>query len=558
MNILKKFRFLFIGLSLALIVVACSPQAETIEVTRVVTETETETIEVTRVVEVEGETEIVTETIEVEVMAPDMPEGTLTAVLPLEPNSVNPANAADRIAGIVVNQIFDSFIELDNVTGELKPALATSWEISDDGTEYTMTLREGVVFHDGSAFDAADVVATWAAGSEDVNAYAADYAAVTVNVIDDMTVTLVVDPPDVTFLRKLTERPIISNDQYDAEGNEGIEQNPIGTGAFMFVEWNKGDRIILAANPNYWDEGKPHVAELIFRPIGESSTRLAAIQTGEVDIVSRLSSDEAKSLLGVSTVNVVRYPTDRVYYIAFNNLSTGIGQPTEDPLVRQAMNYAVDRQGIVAGLFDGFARVSTGYVTPSNLGFDPNIEPFPFDPDKARELLAEAGFPDGFEIGMACPVGAYTNFEEVCQAIANNLADVGITLTGGEVQFMESGVYWDLESQKELPPLFGDSWSASVGEALPRLTGAIGGPENSYSSWYDDNIGDLLTQISGEFDQDARAELYIELQAYMQENPPFIYLYEPNSFEAVNSRVQGYTPNAVEQYYAKDIILAGQ
>ncbi|MCP5098837.1 MAG: ABC transporter substrate-binding protein [Chloroflexi bacterium] len=555
-----KWKYLLIGLSLALLVVACSPQTETVEVTRVVTETETEMVEVTRVVEVEGESEVITEEIEVtrqvEVMAPDMPEGTLTAVLPLEPNSINPPNAADRIASIVVYQIFDGLLELDNTTGGLQPALATSWEISDDGSEYTMHLREGVTFHDGSAFDAADIVATWAAGSEDVNAYAADYASVTVNVIDDFTVVLVSDPPDVTFLRKLAERHIISNEQYEAEGNEGIEQHPVGTGAFMFVEWSKGDRIILSANPNYWDEGKPHVAELIFRPIGESSTRLAAIQTGEVDIVSRLSSDEAKSLLGASNVNVIRYPADRVYYIAFNNLSTGIGEPTEDPLVRQAMNYAVDRQGIVAGLFDGFARVSTGYVTPSNLGFDQSIEPFPYDPDKARELLAEAGFPDGFEIGMACPVGAYTNFEEVCQAIANNLAEVGITLTGGEIQFMESGVYWDLESQKELPPLFGDSWSASVGEALPRLQGALGGPDRSYSSWYDDEIGSLLTQIEVEFDQDARADLYVQLQAYMQENPPFIYLYEPNSFEAANVRVQGYTPNAVEQYYAKDVILA--
>ncbi|MCB0121532.1 MAG: hypothetical protein KDE58_04770, partial [Caldilineaceae bacterium] len=178
------------------------------------------------------------------------------------------------------------------------------------------------------------------------------------------------------------------------------------------------------------------------------------------------------------------------------------------------------------------------------------------DPEKAKALLAEAGYEDGFEIGMACPIGAYTNFEEVCQAIASDLEAVGITIAGGEVDLMESGVYWDLEAKKELPPLFGDSWSASVGEALPRLEGALGGPEQSYSSWYDEEIVNLLGQIGAEFDDDARAELYKELQNYMMENPPFIYLYEPNSFEAITARVEGYTPSSNEQYYAKDIWLA--
>ena len=490
-----------------------------------------------------------------EVAPPDSPQGTLTAALPLEPNSINPPNAADRIAGIVVLQIFDALMELDNTTGEVKPALATEWSISEDGTEYTFKLREGVTFHDGSPFDADDVVATFVAGADPANAYAADYEGTTVEIIDPLNIKIITETPDVTYFRRLAERQIISNEQFEAGGNQAIEEAPVGTGAFKFVEWQKGDKIVLAANEDYWDAGKPYVAELIFRPIPESSTRLAAIQTGEVNIVNRLSADEARTLLNAEDVNVVRYPADRVYYIAFNNLSTGIGQPTESPLVRQAMNHAVDRQAIIDGLFNGFARLSTGFVTPSNLGFDESLEPFAYDPDKARDLLAEAGFADGFEIGMACPIGAYTNFEEVCQAIADDLSEVGITLEGGEIQFMESGVYWDLEANKELPPLFGDSWSASVGEALPRLDGSLGGPENSYSAWFDEGIGALLSQIEQEFDTTKRAELYRELQATMVENPPFIYLYEPNSFEATTGQVHGYTPNSTEQYYAKDVFL---
>ncbi|MEZ4681155.1 MAG: ABC transporter substrate-binding protein [Caldilineaceae bacterium] len=486
----------------------------------------------------------------------DGPSGTLIAALPLEPNSINPPNGADRMAGLVTMQIFDALMEPNFETGELDPALATEWSVSEDGLTYSFTLREGVTFHDGSEFNADDVVATFAAGVDPANAYAADYEGITVEVDDPLHVRIVRETTDVTYLRRLAETQIISNDQFAEGGNQAIEDAPIGTGAFRFVEWQKGDRIVLEANENYWDTGTPHVAELIFRPIPESSTRLAAVQTGEVDIVNRLSADEAQSLLGVEGVEVVRYPADRVYYIAFNNLSTGIGLPTEDPQVRQAMNYAVNRQAIVDGLFNGFARLSTGFVTPSNLGFDESLEPFPYDPEKAKELLAAAGYADGFEIGMACPIGAYTNFEEVCQAIAADLAAVGITVTGGEVELMESGVYWDKEAVKELPPLFGDSWSASVGEALPRLEGALGGPEQSYSSWLDEEIVNKLAAIGAEFDDEARAELYKELQTYMIENPPFIYLYEPNSFEAITARVEGYTPSSNEQYYAKDISLA--
>ncbi len=487
---------------------------------------------------------------------PSEPTGTLTAALPLEPNSLNPPNGADRMAGLVTMQIFDSLMEINNETGEIEPALATEWTVSEDGTTYEFTLREGVTFHDGSEFNADDVVATFEAGRDPANAYAADYEVATVEVVDPLQVRIVRETPDVTYLRRLAETQIISDQQFAEGGNQAIEENPIGTGPFQFVEWQKGSRIVLNANANYWEEGKPYVAELIFRPIPESSTRLAAIQTGEVDIVNRLSADEAQSLLSVETVSVVRYPADRVYYITFNNLSTGIGLPTEDARVRQAMNYAVNRQAIVDGLFNGFANLSSGFITPANLGHDESFVPFAYDPAQAKALLTEAGFADGFEIGMACPIGAYTNFEEVCQAIAADLAAVGITVTGGEVDLMESGVFWDLEAKKELPPLFGDSWSASVGEALPRLEGALGGPDQSYSSWYDEEIVAMLAAISQEFETEARAELYRQLQAYMVENPPFIYLYEPYSFEATVARVAGYTPSSTEQYYAKDIWLA--
>ncbi len=553
-----KAKFLLTISIIALLALAAC-QATPLEVTRIVEQVlEPETIEVTRIVEVEGETVVETETIEVTrvVEMTAEPQGSLIVALPLDPNSINPPNGAERMSGNVFNQIFDTLFSVAPGSGELVPGLATEWSISDDGREYSFTLREGVTYHDGTPFNAQDIVATFEAGADPVNAYFDQYVGVTVEVQDDHNVTLITEEPDVLFMRVLAEMGIISAEQFAEGGNQAIEEFPIGTGPFKFVEWVRGSRIVLEANPDYWEEGKPHVAEVIFRPIPESSTRLAAIQTGEVHVVNRLSSDEAQQLLGVAGVQVVRYPVDRVYYIAFNNLTTGVGLPTEDPLVRQAMNLAVDREAIIDGLFDGFADLSNGFLTPENLGYQA-VDPFPYDPERARELLAEAGYPDGFSIGMACPIGAYTAFEEVCQAVANYLSEVGITMEGGEVQLMESGTYWDLEANKELPPLFGDSWSASEGEAYPRLFGSLGGFDASYSAWSDPTLDDYLARISQEFDLDARAAIYSDLQAHMMEDPPFIYLYVPNAFEAINDAVQGYVPNNVEQYYLKDVFLAG-
>ena len=217
------------------------------------------------------------------------------------------------------------------------------------------------------------------------------------------------------------------------------------------------------------------------------------------------------------------------------------------------MNYAVDVDAIIHALFNAHTRASTGLVTPGNLGYDKESKPYGFDPKKAKALLKKAGFSKGFKIGFAAPSGAYTNFEQVCQAIQNYLKEVGIN---AELQLMESGKYWDLEAKKELPPLFGDSWSEQSGEALPRLKGALGGMKASYSAWSDPKIDELLKKIETTVNDKKRAALYVELQRYMLDNPPFIYLYEPETFEAIHPKVKNYKPRPAEQYYLKSVEIS--
>ncbi|MBG7610161.1 MAG: ABC transporter substrate-binding protein [Anaerolineae bacterium] len=540
----KRFWIIITLLAISVLALAACQPTEVIKEVVV-----TQEVEVVKEVIVTQEVDVI-----VEVEAPEVPTGTLVRAISTFPNSLDSPQAAERQASTTADQLYDTLVAA-TAQGTIEPLLAESWEISDDGTEYTFTLREDVVFHNGEPFNADAVLFNW----ERVVASDFEYAyhwnvATAVEVVDEYTVKATLEEPNVLFLATVADNwSMIPPGYFEEVGQEGFNEHPMGTGPFKFVEWEKGDHITMEANLDYW-AGAPKIETLIFRPIPESATRVAAIQTGEVDIVTRLTSEEAQGLMGAENVKVIKYAKARIFYIAFNNLTTGLDQPTMDAKVRQAMNYAIDVDTIIDALFDGFAEPATGYVASGELGYGA-VEPFGYDPDKAKELLAEAGYADGFAMEMACPAGAYSHFEEVCETLVGFLGDVGIDVT---LEIMESGQYWDLEANKELPPIFGDSWSATGGEAFRRLKGALGGFDASYSAWSDPEIDRLLTEIQATPDQDERAALYGELQVYMQENPPFIYLYQPVAFEAINTRVQDYKPLPAETYDFFPVFLVGE
>ena len=472
------------------------------------------------------------------------PTGALRIATTTDIGAIEIPFAQERNAINAAWTMYDSLLWL-NDDGKLEPALAESWETSADGLSYTFKLRQDVTFHDGTPFNADAVVFTQQTYNQPEVVWVNEWQDVTVEKIDDFTVKLTTKEPNALFLRMVANRwAIISPTAYGKLGKEGFAQAPVGTGPFVFKEWVKGDHLTVTANPNYWRKGYPKVAEITFRAMPESATRVAAIQAGEIDLATRLNSDEASSFEGNADVSIVRYPVDRAYYVAFNNVTTGKGTPIEDQRVRLAINMAINRQEIVDTLFGGFATLSTGMVGPGTLGDDGGA-PIPFDLEKAKSLLAEAGYPDGFDIGMACPDGAYANINEVCQAIQGYLKDVGINV---DLKIQEANAYWDLEAKKELPPLFVDGWSVTEGESYTRLQGSLGA-DQTYAAWSDPELQAKISSILTTLDDDKRAALYSEVQKTMRENPPFVYLYYVQTFEAVSSKVQNYKPRSAENWY---------
>lgn len=542
----KVLSVVLIGMLLLAACAPATPQTVVEVQTQIVEVLETQIVNQTQVVEQEV---VVTATPE-----PFQPKGTLTIGLTTVVANLEQPYAPERQSSNASWTLFDSLI-FPEADGTLSPALAESWEISDDERTVTFTLRQGVTFHNGEELTADDVVFSWETYRQDIVTYASNWSiASSVEKIDDYTVAVSTEEPNALLLPYIaTAWSIIPMDYYNEVGATGFAENPVGTGPFMLEEWIKGDSITVVANPNYWREGYPKLERVIFRFMPESATRIAAVQTGEIDISPRLTTEDAQGLLGAPDVQIIRYPVNRVYYLAFNNITTGVGTPIMEPAVRRALQYAVNVDGIIDTLFDGYATRAVGFVGPTDLGFD-GAEPIPYDPDQARALLAEAGYPDGFSIDMSCPDGAYAHINEVCEIIRQNLNDVGVT---GNLDIMESNAYWELEATQALPPLFVDSWSVQLTEAYPRLQGALN-EGDSYANFYTDEIQAMLDDIATTVDVDERAGKYGELQQLMRDDPPFVYLYLPEAFEAVRTRVHNYEPRGAEQYYLWDVSVSDE
>jgi peptide/nickel transport system substrate-binding protein len=316
----------------------------------------------------------------------------------------------------------------------------------------------------------------------------------------------------------------------------------VGTGPFVFVEWVKGDHATFRANPAYYVPDVPKVERLVWRFIPESSSRVAALQTGQVDIALRIPPNQAPLLERDPNIRVTSALATRTFYVSFNNLTTGKGTPIADTRVRLALNLGVDVQTIIKSVFQGQAERVNSLIGNVQFGHDPTLPPLPYDPARAKALLTEAGYPNGFKIGMACPSGAFANGSEACQAIMGYLQKLGLEV---DLQMMEPARYWDLEAKKQLPPLFFDGFGEAFQDPDPQLQGALG-PDSKWTAFEKKEFADLIQEAGSTTDQEARRRIYHRLQRAMQADPPFLFLWQARNFEGTRKRVQGYAARPTE------------
>lgn len=473
--------------------------------------------------------------------------GTLRVGVSTLPPTLDPHMNASGISFATYFQIWEG---LTNITadGELEPALATEWEYIDDLT-LDLKLREGVTFHNGEPFDANAV--KWnierIIDPDERSAIRSRLTTVDhVEVVDPLTARLVLNVPSAVLVRALSVVFIIPPAYFEEQGgSEGFGTAPVGTGPFRYVSGAPGDFIEFAANESYW-RGAPKVATVEYRAIPEGGARLAALQSGQVDMIQNVP------LINVEGIAAEGFTIEEAYMgrMHLMHFMPGLNPQVADKRVRQALNYAVDKELLTEGVMLGHAQLSQGQMVGDDAyGFNPNLEAYPYDPERARELLAEAGATD-IEITLWATEGSYIGDTDTVLAISAFLEEVGVTTN---VQTIEFATFAERLSANTL-----DGFNLQGMNYFPIMDAffvmANYGLARSYDSIYQNpEYDEVLTASLEELDPDRRLALLHQCGEILRDDPPAIFLFQPPDIFAVSDKVSGFQARTDARIYLLDV-----
>jgi len=461
------------------------------------------------------------------------PPGVLIVGQIAEPKALDPAAVTAVNDFRILMNVYDGLVRYKDGTLEVEPALASDWTISEDGKEYTFTLREGVSFHDGSAFNAEAVVFNFDRMLKEDHPFhntgpfplAFFFSAVeTVEAVDELTVKFTLNAPYAPFLSNLAYPTglIVSPAAVEAHGAE-FGRNPSGTGAFKFAEWRSNEAVVVEKNPDYWD-GAPALDAVVFRPITDANTRTAEMLAGGIDLMVEVPP-VALSEFQDDSFTVHEQAGPHVWFLILNAKEG----PFADKRVRQAANYAINKSAIVNDVLEGTAEVAAGPTPPAFAwAYNEALEPYPYDPDKARELLAEAGA-EGAELTFYVTEGGSGMLDPIAMgtAIQADLSAVGLDV---KIETYEWNTFLGevnpgLEGKADMAEM---AWMTNDPDTLPFLALRTDAwpDKGGFNSGYYSNpkVDELLEAARVATDQDDRAKLYQEMQTIVQEDAPWVFV----------------------------------
>lgn len=349
----------------------------------------------------------------------------------------------------VISNIYETLIDRD-ANLRLRPGLATSWTPINP-TTWEFRLRKGVMFHNGEPFNAQAVKFSFERGLDPATKWPRRgfiRLIKSVSVVDDYTVRMTTETPWPGFLQAVGTVGWIIPPQYTkANGGQGLGLRPVGTGPYKFVRWVKDDRVELEANAGYW-RGRPKIQHLVFRAIPSEATRLAELLSGSVQLINLIPPEEFDPVKNGANTKLISAPAAAMYYIQLNLVNVPAGKPLADKRVRQALNYAVDRKALIANIMHNVGTPLASICTPIMFGCDLSIQPTAYDPAKAKTLLAQAGFANGFDMTIATSNGGYPADRDLTEAIASQLQQVGVRAKAVVVEY---GLMLDQLASRKLP-----------------------------------------------------------------------------------------------------------
>ena len=466
------------------------------------------------------------------------PAGEVKIGLAAEPNTFDPHLTVGRNTQIFVVNVFDGLTARD-AQGHLVPALAESWKRLNP-TTWQFALRKGVKFHNGDDFNADAVKFTLdrAINPETKATIISELSTIAqVEVVNPSTVNVVTKTPDFLLPVRLGELfgLMLSPRHTTAAGKEAIATRPNGTGPFKLVSWTKNEQMVLEANESYW-RGAPKVKRIVVRPILEDAARVAALQAGEVDLIAPVPHARIAELRRNDKLVIKTIAAPRIFHVTLDVRKP----PFDNVKVRQALNHAVDVNAILRGLYFGHGTRLATVVDKNALGYDPSVQPYAYDVNRAKALLAEAGFPNGLDTEFDSFTGSIADHSKPAEAIVAFLAKAGVRAKQNVFEFAAFG---PRRVQNKTAPLF----IYSIGNAYLEPSWVIrwmtqGGLGMHYKN---PRLDEMLTRIEATDDPKKRAPLYSDVQKLLKDEAPFIFLFQADAAFGMSTRID-YTPRPDE------------
>lgn len=464
---------------------------------------------------------------------------------------LDPADITDAESSTITENLFDGLVRFKPLATTLEPALAERWEVADGGRTYTFHLRHGVRFHDGTPCDAAAVKLSFDRQSHpqagQVFEYWANFFAPVVDrveTLDGYTVRVRLKTPDATFLTNLaiSTMAIVSPASIRRWGVD-VARHPVGTGPFEFVTWVPGERIVLKANDQYW-AGRPYLDKLIFKPVPENSVRLLELEVGEIQGMDGLNPDDVGRVETNPELALLSQPGMNVGYLTMNNLKP----PFTDARVRRAIALGINKQALVNAFFAGgkLGEAAINPLPPTIWGYNRALKDLPYDPAQARSLLAQAGFPNGFDMELwSLPVVRpyMPQGQRTAEAIQADLAQIGVRV---QLKTYEWGTYLDKmgkgEHQAALMGWIGDNGDPDnfLFTLLDAANARPGGGASNYSFYRGRAVHDLLSRARTIPEQRLRTPLYERSERLIQQDVPLVPLFHAKQLAAFRRNVGGF------------------
>ncbi|MBV8715815.1 MAG: hypothetical protein JOZ65_12190 [Chloroflexi bacterium] len=480
--------------------------------------------------------------------------GTLVVGLEAEPGTLDNTVGTGYHTSIIQRLLYESLVGFDLTSSAdvlpIKPVLAESWQISPDGKVYTFKIRQSVKFHDGTQLDAAAIKWNFERASDPNHPMYFDKgrgtSAQIFSLIDKMeapdaaTFVITLKDPRSYFLALFDKVPMYvgSPTAIQKYGNDDFGNHPVGSGPFRFVSRDSGSKITLERNPDYW--GTPvYLDGIVFRGIADPTPRVVALQTGEVDFINDVAPDQIDALRGNSDMVVSQASIPHTWLINLNQRD----KPFSDLRVRQAASLAINRDALTKDILKNTALSATQLEGPGGVAHDDSLPGWPYDPNKAKQLLADAGYPSGFDTVFALPTAGSGMLDAVriAEYLQKNWADVGIRVSL-ETQEWTSYVPYFF---KGIPPDKGMYAMANVtgdGQDMEKLNSKAFEPPNGFNvGWYqNDQVEQLLVQARTTADPAASAKIYQQIEKILNDDVARIYVLHSEQPKAFNKKVHGF------------------